>query len=52
MAAYVGIDPRKDINWVTHPVPESMRLLAETKIDALMGFPPFRRNSGRRRSGG
>jgi NitT/TauT family transport system substrate-binding protein len=40
MAAYVGIDPRKDINWVTHPVTESMRLLAETKIDALMGFPP------------
>ena len=40
MAAYVGIDPRKDINWVTHPVPESIRLLAETKIDALMGFPP------------
>jgi NitT/TauT family transport system substrate-binding protein len=40
MAAYVGIDPRKDINWATHPVPESMRLLAEAKIDALMGFPP------------
>jgi len=40
MAAYVGIDPRKEINWVTYPVPESMRLLAETKIDALMGFPP------------
>ncbi|HSE85352.1 MAG TPA: ABC transporter substrate-binding protein [Candidatus Binatia bacterium] len=40
MAAYVGIDPRKDINWATHPVPESMRFLAEAKIDALMGFPP------------
>ena len=40
MAAYVGIDPRKDINWVTHPVAESIRLLTETKIDALMGFPP------------
>jgi NitT/TauT family transport system substrate-binding protein len=40
MAAYVGIDPRKDINWVTHPVPDSMRLLADKKIDALMGFPP------------
>jgi NitT/TauT family transport system substrate-binding protein len=40
MAAYVGIDLRKDINWATHPVPESMRLLAEAKIDALMGFPP------------
>ncbi len=40
MAAYVGIDPRKDINWVIHPVPDSMRLLADKKIDALMGFPP------------
>jgi NitT/TauT family transport system substrate-binding protein len=40
MAAYVGIDPRKDINWVTHPVPDSMRFLADRKIDALMGFPP------------
>ena len=40
MAAYVGVDPRKDINWVTHPVPDSMRLLAENKIDALVGFPP------------
>jgi NitT/TauT family transport system substrate-binding protein len=40
MAAHVGVDPRKDINWVTHPVPESVRLLAETKIDALMAFPP------------
>jgi len=40
MAAYVGVDPRKDINWVTHPVADSMRLLAENKIDALVGFPP------------
>ena len=41
MAVYVGVDPRKDINWVTHPVAESMRLLADKKIDALMGFPPL-----------
>ena len=40
MAAYVGIDPRKDINWVTHPVADSTRLLADKKIDAFMGFPP------------
>ena len=31
MAAYVGIDPRKDINWVTHPVADSTRLLAERR---------------------
>jgi NitT/TauT family transport system substrate-binding protein len=41
MAVYVGIDPRKDINWVTHPVADSTRLLTEKKIDALMAFPPL-----------
>ena len=40
MAVYVGIDPRKDINWVTHPVADSTRLLADKKIDAFMAFPP------------
>jgi NitT/TauT family transport system substrate-binding protein len=40
MAAYVGLNPAKDINWVTHPPAESMRLLAESKIDAYLGFPP------------
>ena len=40
IAAYVGLDPRKDINWVTHPPAEAMRLLAEGKIDAFLSFPP------------
>jgi NitT/TauT family transport system substrate-binding protein len=40
LVAYVGLDPRKDINWVTYPPAESMRLLAEGKIDAFLGFPP------------
>jgi len=40
IAAHVGIDPRKDINWVTHPSAEAMRLLAEGKIDAYLAFPP------------
>ena len=40
MMAYVGLDPRKDVTWVTHPRGESMRLLAEGKIDAYLGFPP------------
>ena len=34
MAAYVGLEPRKDITWVTHPRAESMQLLAEGKVDA------------------
>jgi NitT/TauT family transport system substrate-binding protein len=40
MAQYVGIDPHKDIHWAVHPPTEAMQLLAEGKIDALVGFPP------------
>jgi NitT/TauT family transport system substrate-binding protein len=40
IVAYVGLDPRKDINFVTHPGPESIQLLSEGKIDAYLGFPP------------
>jgi NitT/TauT family transport system substrate-binding protein len=38
--AYVGVDPRRDIHWVTQPAGESMQLLAEGQIDAFLGFPP------------
>jgi NitT/TauT family transport system substrate-binding protein len=40
MMAYVGLDPRKDIRWVTHPRAEAKRLLADGKVDAYLGFPP------------
>lgn len=40
MASYVGLNPDRDINFVTQPPTESVKLLAERKIDALMGFPP------------
>jgi NitT/TauT family transport system substrate-binding protein len=40
MAAYVGLDPEKDIRWVIHPASEASTLLAERKVDALMAFPP------------
>ena len=40
MLGYVGVDPRKNINWVVHPPAEWMRLLAEGKVDAFLGFPP------------
>jgi len=40
MAAYVGLDPRKDIKWFTHDPAESARVLADGKVDALIGFPP------------
>src|SRR5205814_7232130 len=39
MAAYVGVDPKRDINFVIYPAADSMQLLAEGKIDALVGFP-------------
>jgi NitT/TauT family transport system substrate-binding protein len=40
MAAYVGLNPAKDINWVTSVSPKPMALFAEGKIDAFLGFPP------------
>ena len=40
MLSYVGIDPRTDIAWVTHPFVESTRLLSEGKIDGYLGIAP------------
>jgi NitT/TauT family transport system substrate-binding protein len=40
MAAYVGLDPGKDIHWVTSASPTPMELFAAGKIDAFLGFPP------------
>ena len=40
MVAYVGMDPRKDVDFVAHPPAEAKRLLAEGKVDAYLGFPP------------
>ena len=40
MAAYVGLDPAKDIHWVTHLRAEAMQLFEAGKIDAYLGIPP------------
>ncbi len=40
MTAYVGLDPRKDINWAIHPSDEGMQLFLDGKADAYLGFPP------------
>jgi NitT/TauT family transport system substrate-binding protein len=40
MAAHVGLDPAKDIRWVTDPKLKPLELFAEGKIDAFLGFPP------------
>jgi NitT/TauT family transport system substrate-binding protein len=40
MLSHVGIDPRADVTWVTHPFAESARLLAEGGIDGYLGIAP------------
>jgi NitT/TauT family transport system substrate-binding protein len=40
MAAYVGLDPHKDITWVVQPVAEAIRLFTAGQIDAFLAFPP------------
>jgi NitT/TauT family transport system substrate-binding protein len=40
MAAYVGLDPDKDIHWVTDPKVKPKELFIDGKIDAFLGFPP------------
>ena len=40
MAAHVGLDPERDIRWVTDPKLKPLDLFAEGRIDAFLGFPP------------
>jgi NitT/TauT family transport system substrate-binding protein len=40
MAAYVGLDPVKDIDWVLSPSVDPLELFAEGKVDAFLGLPP------------
>jgi len=40
MASYVGLEPAKDIRWVTSSSPKPMDLFVDGKIDAFLGFPP------------
>ncbi|MFK4724867.1 NitT/TauT family transport system substrate-binding protein [Bradyrhizobium niftali] len=40
MATLVGLDPAKDIEWVTSGPVKPIELFAEGKIDAFLGFPP------------
>ena len=40
MAAYVGLDPRKDITWLRSPAGKSIRLFTDGQADAYLGFPP------------
>jgi NitT/TauT family transport system substrate-binding protein len=40
-AAYVGLNPEKDINWVSIPWGEWVPLFTQGKIDAFMCSPPI-----------
>ena len=40
MAAHVGLDPAKDIRWVTDRAVKPLNLFAEGEIDAFLGFLP------------
>jgi NitT/TauT family transport system substrate-binding protein len=40
MAAQVGLDPVKDIHWITDPSIKPIELFVQGKIDAFLGFPP------------
>jgi len=40
MAAYVGLDPAKDIEWVSSPFAAAKELFVERKIDAFLALPP------------
>jgi NitT/TauT family transport system substrate-binding protein len=40
MATLVGLNPAKDIEWVTSAKLKPIELFADGKIDAFLGFPP------------
>jgi NitT/TauT family transport system substrate-binding protein len=39
MASHVGLDPLKDINWITSDV-KGIDLFMQRKVDAFLSFPP------------
>jgi NitT/TauT family transport system substrate-binding protein len=48
MAAQVGLDPVKDVHWITDP---KINLFAEGKVDAFLAFPPETQDLRARRIG-
>jgi NitT/TauT family transport system substrate-binding protein len=51
IAASVGLDPAKDINWVVFGDGDPKDLLTDTKIDAFMTFPPWAQEARAVRTG-
>ena len=50
MATHVGLDPQKDIDWVTSPTLQPMELFAEGELDAFLAFRRSRRSCAPARS--
>jgi NitT/TauT family transport system substrate-binding protein len=40
MAAYVGLDPHTDIDWIDRSDGDFMEAFARGEVDAFLGFPP------------
>jgi len=40
IAAYVGLDHRTDIDWISNPTGDFMEPFAKGEVDAFLGFPP------------
>ncbi|MDB5523279.1 MAG: ABC-type nitrate/sulfonate/bicarbonate transport system [Rhizobium sp.] len=51
IAAYVGLDPAHDINWVVNPAVKPKELFARGDVDAFLGFPPEPQELRRRKVG-
>ena len=50
-AAYVGVDPERDIQWVTSPDATALQLFADGKIDAFFAIPPVPQDARARKIG-
>jgi len=51
MAAQVGLDPVRDVHWITDPSIKPIELFVQGKIDAFLGFPPAPQDLRARRIG-
>ncbi|HZZ22556.1 MAG TPA: ABC transporter substrate-binding protein [Roseiarcus sp.] len=40
MATLIGLDPTRDINWVTSAEAKPVEMFLDGKVDAFLGFPP------------
>jgi len=40
IAAHVGLDPNKDITFITPPLEDAVKLFVDGQIDAIFDFPP------------